>query len=186
MRIVVAHESVGTEGGVETYLLSAIRGLRHRGHHIALVYYARSETESHLRSSAHVALGVEERGIDAVLGKLHEWRPDVCFSHNMGPLEVDRQLLARWPRRQDAARVLRHVRERVEDARVSLGPGVSADVRAGVPRALLPAALRPAFCRRDGERVSMGERAACPVLSLCRDGRGESSHERRDGTPRCA
>jgi glycosyltransferase involved in cell wall biosynthesis len=97
MRIVVAHESVGTEGGVETYLLSAIQGLRDRGHELALVYYRRSEVANPLRSSAHVALGVEERGIDAVLDELQRWRPDVCFSHNMGPLEVDRHLLARWP-----------------------------------------------------------------------------------------
>ncbi len=97
MRIVVAHESVGTEGGVETYLLSAIQGLRERGHEIALVYYRRSEAASPLRSSAPIALGVEERGIDSVLDELHQWRPDVCFSHNMGPLEVDRRLLARWP-----------------------------------------------------------------------------------------
>jgi glycosyltransferase involved in cell wall biosynthesis len=97
MRIVVAHESVGTEGGVETYLRSAIQGLGDRGHQIALVYYRRSEAGSPLRSSAHVTIGVEERGIDSVLDELHQWRPDVGFSHNMGPLEVDRHLLARWP-----------------------------------------------------------------------------------------
>ena len=43
MRIVVAHDSVGTEGGVETYLLSVIQALRSRGHQIALVYDRRSE-----------------------------------------------------------------------------------------------------------------------------------------------
>jgi glycosyltransferase involved in cell wall biosynthesis len=97
MRIVVAHESVGTEGGVETYLLSAIQGLRDRGHEIALLYYRRGDGGSLLRSSAHIAIGVEERGIDAVLKELGEWRPDVSFSHNMGPLEIDRHLLARGP-----------------------------------------------------------------------------------------
>jgi len=97
MRIVVAHESVGTEGGVETYLLSVIQGLRDRGHQIALLYYRRSEGDSPLRSTAHVALGVEERGINSALDALREWRPDVGFSHNMGPLDVDRRLLAHWP-----------------------------------------------------------------------------------------
>ena len=97
MRIVIAHESVDTDGGVETYLVSAIHELRGRGHQIALVYHRRSEAGSPLRSSAPVALGVEERGMDPVIGELREWRPDVCFSHNMGPLEVDRRLLARWP-----------------------------------------------------------------------------------------
>ena len=36
MRIVLAHESVETEGGAETYLVSVIQGLRERGHQIAL------------------------------------------------------------------------------------------------------------------------------------------------------
>ena len=97
MRIVVAHESVGTEGGVETYLLSVIQGLRERGHQIALLYYRRADRGSPLRSSAHVALGVDERGMDSVLDELRQWGPDVGFSHNMGPLEVDRRLLAHWP-----------------------------------------------------------------------------------------
>jgi glycosyltransferase involved in cell wall biosynthesis len=97
MRIVVAHESIGTEGGVETYLLSALQGLRRRGHAIALVYHRRSEAPSLLRTSADVAFGVEERGMASVLAELHDWRPDVAFSHNMGPLEIDRQLLALWP-----------------------------------------------------------------------------------------
>jgi glycosyltransferase involved in cell wall biosynthesis len=97
MRIAVAHESVGTEGGVETYLLSAIECLRSRGHQIALLYCRPGEAPGPLRSSAHAAFGVEERGIDAAFDGLRQWRPDVAFSHNMGPLGVDRRLLAEWP-----------------------------------------------------------------------------------------
>lgn len=97
MKVVIAHESVGTEGGVETYLLSVIRALRGRGHELALLYHRRSDAASPLRSSAHVAVGVEERGLDAALDELRQWGPDAAFSHNMGPLDVDRQLLARWP-----------------------------------------------------------------------------------------
>jgi len=97
MRIAVAHESVGTEGGVETYLLSAIEALRSRGHQIALLYCRRGEAPGPLHGSAHVAFGVEERGIDSALDGLRLWRPDVAFSHNMGPLDVDRRMLAEWP-----------------------------------------------------------------------------------------
>jgi glycosyltransferase involved in cell wall biosynthesis len=97
MRIVIAHESVGTEGGVETYLLSVIRGLRDRGHQVALLYHRRSDTASPLRSSAHLALGVEERGMDIAFDELRQWGADAAFSHNMGPLDVDRHLLASWP-----------------------------------------------------------------------------------------
>ena len=97
MRIVVAHESVETEGGAETYLVSVIQGLRERGHQIALLYHRRSDGESPLLNEAHVAFGVEDRGLDAVFADLRQWRPDIGFSHNMGPLEVDRRLLAHWP-----------------------------------------------------------------------------------------
>ena len=97
MKIVVAHESIDTDGGVETYLLSAIQGLRHRGHQIALVYHRRSERVTPLRSAAQTVLGVEEQGLDAVFGELAGWQPDVAFSHNMGPLIVDRRLLDQWP-----------------------------------------------------------------------------------------
>jgi hypothetical protein len=31
------------------------------------------------------------------LGWVSEWRPDVCFSHNMRPLDVDDRLAADWP-----------------------------------------------------------------------------------------
>ena len=97
MRIVVAHDSLGTEGGVETYLLSVIGALRSRGHQIALLYYRRSAVPGALGSSAHVAVGVEERGLDGALTDLQAWRPDVGFSHNMSQLAVDRGLTERWP-----------------------------------------------------------------------------------------
>lgn len=97
MRIAVAHDAVDNDGGVETYLLSAIAELRRRGHQIALVYHRRASTQSALRSSAHTAVGVEERGLDGVVDYLRSWKPDVCYSQNMGPLAVDRALLAGWP-----------------------------------------------------------------------------------------
>ena len=96
MKIVVAHDSLGTEGGVESYLLSVILELRARGHQLALIYHWRNTSRSALRSSVHLALGVEERGLDN-----YERAPtvgsDVCYSHNMGPLEVDRRLLRDRP-----------------------------------------------------------------------------------------
>ena len=98
MRIAVAHESVGTEGGVETYLLSTIQGLRHRGHQVALVYYRRCDSATPLRSSSHVALGIEEHGIDAVFDELGAWRPDVAFSHNMSGRSRMSPLVRRSPR----------------------------------------------------------------------------------------
>jgi glycosyltransferase involved in cell wall biosynthesis len=97
MRIAFAHESIDTEGGVETYLLSVIAELRTRGHQIALLYHRRSDSESELRASGNLVVGVAEYGLDGAVAELREWQPEVCYSHNMGPLEVDRALLAEWP-----------------------------------------------------------------------------------------
>jgi len=97
MKIAFAHESIDTDGGVETYLLSVIAELRARGHQIALVHHRASPGRSVLRSSAHVAIGVEELGLQKAIGALREWQPDVCYSHNMGPLEVEEALVAAWP-----------------------------------------------------------------------------------------
>jgi len=97
MRIAIAHESVDTDGGVETYLLSSIAELRKRGHQIALVYYRRSPAPSVLRSSANTAVGIEERGFDSAFDYLRSWKPDVCYSHNMSPLAVERAMLDGWP-----------------------------------------------------------------------------------------
>jgi glycosyltransferase involved in cell wall biosynthesis len=97
MRIVVAHDAVDNDGGVETYLLSTIAELRSRGHQVALVYHRRASRHSLLLSSAHTAIGIEERGLDGALAYVRSWKPDVCYSHNMGPLAVDRAMLAGWP-----------------------------------------------------------------------------------------
>jgi glycosyltransferase involved in cell wall biosynthesis len=32
-----------------------------------------------------------------VLSELRAWAPDICFSHNMEPLEIDRILIGEWP-----------------------------------------------------------------------------------------
>lgn len=97
MRIAVAHDALDNDGGVETYLLSAIAELRRRGHQIALVYHRRASAQSALRLSAHAAIGVEERGLDGAIDDLRSWKPDVCYSQNMGPLAVERALLTGWP-----------------------------------------------------------------------------------------
>jgi glycosyltransferase involved in cell wall biosynthesis len=97
MRIALAHDSIDTDGGVETYLLSIIAELRRRGHQTTLVYYGKTSRPSPLREAADSSLGIEELGLERALQELDRWKPDVCFSHNMHPLEVDRAIAARWP-----------------------------------------------------------------------------------------
>jgi glycosyltransferase involved in cell wall biosynthesis len=97
MRIAIAHESIDTDGGVETYLLSVIAELRARGHELALVHHRPSTVRTLLRQSAHVTIGLQDRGVEQALSELAAWRPDVCYSHNMGPLDVERALMRKWP-----------------------------------------------------------------------------------------
>ena len=42
MRILIAHESIATRGGVESYLGAILPELSERGHQIAVVYHQRS------------------------------------------------------------------------------------------------------------------------------------------------
>ena len=101
MRILIAHESIATRGGVESYLGAILPELLARGHQIAVVYHQRSgRTDSSVgnwASGADLIVGVEESGVTSVMRTVRQWRPDVCFSHNMRPLEIDRALVAEWP-----------------------------------------------------------------------------------------
>jgi hypothetical protein len=67
MKILVAQDSIDTDGGVETYLISTIAELRARGHQVALLYCRRSKGRTPVRDAAEFALGIEERGLDDVL-----------------------------------------------------------------------------------------------------------------------
>ena len=97
MKILVAQDSIDTGGGVETYLLSTIAELRSRGHQVALLYCHRTNGRTNLRGAAEFSVGIEERGLADVLSELRTWGPDICFSHNMEPLEIDRILIDEWP-----------------------------------------------------------------------------------------
>lgn len=97
MRIVVAHDSIDTDGGVETYLVAVIAEMRRRGHQVALLYQHGGHRHSPLGSSADLALGIADLGLPDAMAQLREWQPAVCFSHNMAQLAVDRTLLDAWP-----------------------------------------------------------------------------------------
>lgn len=98
MRILFANDGIGDAGGVQSYLASVIPALLERGHRVALLHLDRERRAGSSPAPASVphfcieALGVE-RAVEAALA----WGPDVCFSHNMRALEVERRLLARVP-----------------------------------------------------------------------------------------
>lgn len=97
MRILVAHDSLDTDGGVETYLAAVIRELRRRGHAVALLHDAVSRGDRPLARSVEDRISVAEAGLERAAARVDAWRPDVCFSHNIGPLAIDRALTSRWP-----------------------------------------------------------------------------------------
>jgi glycosyltransferase involved in cell wall biosynthesis len=97
MRILLANEARRGGGGVETYLASLVEPLVSRGHDVALLYANPSAERGPTSISTNAAWSVADEGIDRAIGAVRAWRPDVCFSHNMRPLDVDDRLTGEWP-----------------------------------------------------------------------------------------
>ena len=95
MRILLANEARAGGGGVETYLASLAALLASRGHEVALLHdnTAREAGPTMIATAEHWS--VQDDGFDAALERAVEWRPDVCFSHNMRRLALDEALIAR-------------------------------------------------------------------------------------------
>jgi glycosyltransferase involved in cell wall biosynthesis len=99
MRILIANEARRGSGGVESYLSSLMPALGARGHAVALLHANRRSEggATDLGASADLTASVADDGIDRAIEAVRGWRPDVCFSHNMRPLDVEERLLAEWP-----------------------------------------------------------------------------------------
>jgi len=98
MRILLANDGFGDAGGVQNYLDAVSAGLASRGHELAIVH--RDATPAPFAAAATRGLPqftVAVEGIEPTIGRIARWAPDVCFSHNMDILDIDRALLARWP-----------------------------------------------------------------------------------------
>ena len=98
MRILLANDGFGDAGGVQNYLDAVSAGLASRGHQLAIVH--RDATPAPFAAAATRSLPqftVAVEGIEPTIGRIASWAPDVCFSHNMDILDIDRALLARWP-----------------------------------------------------------------------------------------
>lgn len=99
MRILIAHEAPAGAGGVESYLAALMPALVADGHELTFLH-ATSRTASaptRLDRGDWQSASVADDGIDHVMAQIREWRPDVCFSHNMGPLDVETRLLETAP-----------------------------------------------------------------------------------------
>ena len=98
MRILIANDAFVGSGGVESYLAALIPALRARGHAVALLHAnTRRETGGTRLEGAELSASVADDTLAGALNRVGSWSPDVCFSHNMRPLEVEECLLDRWP-----------------------------------------------------------------------------------------
>jgi glycosyltransferase involved in cell wall biosynthesis len=98
MRILIANDGFGDAGGVQSYLDRVASGLIARGHTVAILHRdVRPEPFAAATTYRLPQFSVAPNGVEAALAAVQRWQPDVCFSHNMDRLEVDRQVAARWP-----------------------------------------------------------------------------------------
>jgi glycosyltransferase involved in cell wall biosynthesis len=99
MRILIAHEALTGAGGIESYLAGMIPALLARGHRLGFLYLTPcNETGPVALGHPDVpSIGVDDEGLDGCIAWVRDFRPDVCFSHNIRQLAVDDRLVNEWP-----------------------------------------------------------------------------------------
>ncbi len=94
MRILIANDGFGDAGGVQQYLDACVGALVARRHAVAIVH--RDPVGRPARVSPTIAalpqFSVAAAGLDGAIAAATGWAPDVCFSHNMNVLDVDRRM----------------------------------------------------------------------------------------------
>ena len=98
MRILFANDGIGDAGGVQSYLAAVMPALAERGHAVAFLHLdllREGEDTPAPPDAPHFCIASE--GVEGALAGARRWGPDVVFSHNLRPLEVERALLAGWP-----------------------------------------------------------------------------------------
>ena len=98
MRILFANDGIGDAGGVQSYLAAVMPALEARGHAVAFLHLdLPREGEGTPAPGGAPHFCIDRDGVDGALEGARRWGPDVVFSHNLRPLEVERRLLAAWP-----------------------------------------------------------------------------------------
>ena len=98
MRILFANDGIGDAGGVQSYLAAVMPALAERGHAVAFLHLdlpREGEDTPAPADAPHFCIAGE--GMEGALAGARRWGPDVVFSHNLRPLEVERALLAAGP-----------------------------------------------------------------------------------------
>jgi glycosyltransferase involved in cell wall biosynthesis len=98
LRIAVLTQYVHDAGGVEAYLASVLPALAAAGHDLALWYQfaAPPERTPYPGSDVRCRLLSEDR-LDASIGDLGDWKPDVMFLNGLSKPDVEMRLTERTP-----------------------------------------------------------------------------------------
>lgn len=97
MRIVVATSRRSLIGGLEKYLQSVLPGLLNRGHSIGMLYEHPFDGQGETVDPPHAQLPlwcVGESGLEATLGSLANWDPDVVYCHGFDDTAIESALNA--------------------------------------------------------------------------------------------
>jgi glycosyltransferase involved in cell wall biosynthesis len=97
MRILIANDARSGAGGVETYLASLIEPLVRRGHSVAFLHAGSAREQGPVTIGVPESWSAADAGIHNAIASARAWRPDVCYSNNMRPLEIDERVAAEWP-----------------------------------------------------------------------------------------
>jgi glycosyltransferase involved in cell wall biosynthesis len=93
MRVLFANDGADDAGGVQRYIDATAAGLRARGHDIAFLHRDSVAADRERQgASAPPRFSIDDLGVAAAIDAARAWAPDVCFSHNMNALDVDRRL----------------------------------------------------------------------------------------------
>src|SRR5215213_8914588 len=95
MRVLFATDWIGG-GGVLSYLAALAPALAARGHAVSLLH-AEADGAGQSPPAATPRICAETLGVEGALAAAAAWAPDVVFSHNMRPLDLERGLLAVAP-----------------------------------------------------------------------------------------
>jgi glycosyltransferase involved in cell wall biosynthesis len=97
MRILIVNDARSGAGGVETYLASLIEPLVRRAHAVALLHAGSAREQGPVTIGVPDSWSAADAGVDNAIAGARAWGPDVCYSNNMRPLEIDERVAAEWP-----------------------------------------------------------------------------------------
>lgn len=99
MRILISNEALTGGGGVETYLASVIAALGRRGHEVAVLHHnsAAAAGPTRIAPPGVCTFSVQDEGLDRAIKRATDWRPEICFAHNMQFLDVEERIVRTWP-----------------------------------------------------------------------------------------